>query len=105
MSAEMICNCVLIPGQEPDQPDADSEPCQEDQGGGGSEASLDLPERAGGLSVPQVSPMQINVCSEWLEKLVHSQARDGGLLEEVQCKTKTEGGYPDHDVSLKELFK
>ena len=47
-------NCVLIPGQEPDQPDADGEPRQEDPGGGGSQASLDLPEREGGLCIPQV---------------------------------------------------
>ena len=52
MSAEIIT--VLIPGQEPDQPDADGEPRQEDQGGGGAEAPLDLPEGEGGLCVPQV---------------------------------------------------
>ena len=52
MSAEIII--VLIPGQEPDQPDADGEPRQEDQGGGGAEAPLDLPEGESGLCVPQV---------------------------------------------------
>ena len=52
-------NSVLIPGQEPDQPDADGEPRQEDPGGGGAEAPLDLPERAGGLSVPQVRQLPI----------------------------------------------
>ena len=50
-------NSVPIPGQEPDQPDADSQPRQENQGGGGAEASLDLPEGAGGLCVPQVRQM------------------------------------------------
>ena len=50
-------NTVPITGQEPDQPDADSQPRQENQGGGGAEASLDLPERAGGLCVPQVRQM------------------------------------------------
>ena len=43
-----------FPGQEPDQSDADSKPGQENQGRGGSEASLDLPEREGGLCIPQV---------------------------------------------------
>ena len=50
-------NSVLITGQEPDQPDADGEPRQEDPGGGGAEAPLDLPEGAGGLGVPQVRQM------------------------------------------------
>ena len=43
-----------FPGQESDQSDADSKPGQENQGRGGSEASLDLPEREGGLCIPQV---------------------------------------------------
>ena len=41
-------------GEESDQSDADSKPGQENQGRGGSEASLDLPEREGGLCIPQV---------------------------------------------------
>lgn len=45
----------MMSGQEPHQPDADSEPRQEDPGGGGAQASLDLPEGEGGLCVPQVS--------------------------------------------------
>ena len=44
-------------GQEPDQPNADGEPGQADQGRGGAEAPLDLPEGAGGLGVPQVRQM------------------------------------------------
>ena len=33
------------------------------------------------------------------------QARDSGLLEEIQCQKKTEGGYPYNYAGLKELFK
>ena len=47
----------MMSGQEPHQPDADSEPRQEDPGGGGAQASLDLPEGEGGLCVPQVSSL------------------------------------------------
>ena len=43
-----------FPGQESDQSDAHGKPGQENQGRGGSEASLDLPEREGGLRIPQV---------------------------------------------------
>ena len=46
----------MMSGQEPHQPDADSEPRQEDPGGGGAQASLDLPEGEGGLCIPQVRP-------------------------------------------------
>ena len=43
-----------FPGQESDQSDAHGKPGQENQGRGGSQASLDLPEREGGLRIPQV---------------------------------------------------
>ena len=33
------------------------------------------------------------------------QARDSGLLEEIQCQKKTEGGNPYNYAGLKELFK
>ena len=54
-SSALILEHVMISGQEPHQPDVDSEPRQEDPGGGGAQASLDLPEGEGGLCVPQVS--------------------------------------------------
>ena len=53
LSAFLVFN-LNFPGQESDQPDADGKPGQENQGRGGSEASLDLPEREGGLCIPQV---------------------------------------------------
>ena len=54
-SSALILEPFMISGQEPHQPDVDSEPRQEDPGGGGAQASLDLPEGEGGLCVPQVS--------------------------------------------------
>ena len=48
-------------GEESDQPDVDSQPRQEDQGRGGPEAPLDLPEGEGGLRLPQVRYLAENL--------------------------------------------
>ena len=53
LSAFLVFN-LNFTGQESDQPDADGKPGQENQGRGGSQASLDLPERESGLCIPQV---------------------------------------------------
>ena len=102
----------MISGQEPHQPDVDSEPRQEDPGGGGAQASLDLPEGEGGLCVPQVSSI---IFLFWIEKYscyisawltqFSFQTRDCGLLEEIQCKKEAEGGNLDHNACVKELLK
>ena len=39
----------------------------------------------------------------WLQLLL--QTRDSGLLEEIQCQKKTEGGNPYNYAGLKKLFK
>ena len=95
-----------FPGQEPDQSDADSKPGQENQGRGGSEASLDLPEREGGLGVPQVR-LQHTIRPQMSQTITFTspQARNCGLLEEIQCTKKIERRNIDDNVGLSELLK